>query len=119
MSATQPGQAYSDVAGLALFLSAIALIVNARGQTAPTVLAGVAAGLALGVKLTLVAPVAALTLGVVWLALRHRDRRVLIGWFAAIVAAGGYWYFRNIIQVGNPFPPAELDLGPVSLHTRR
>ena len=114
MSATQPGGGYSDTAGLALFLAAVGLLVHADGRRTAFLLAAVAAGLAVGVKLTLIAPVAALTVGAVVLA--RRDRlRALSTWVLAAGLAGGYWYARNLVYAGSPFPPAELSLGPLSL----
>ena len=62
------GSAGNDLAGIALLLAAAALVV--RGAASPRVagLAGLAAGLAVGTKLTLIAPVIALTavLAVAW-----------------------------------------------------
>src|SRR4051794_33234564 len=86
----QPGNANNDVVAIALFLSSVALLLNARwpdrstarrattaditgvpasaGPPSGTLLvAGLAAGLALGTKLTVVPPVLALTVGVIWI----------------------------------------------------
>src|SRR3954468_17489212 len=77
----QPGNANNDVVAIALFLSAVAVLVNSRwparvpsGERQPggppsgtLMVAGVAAGLALGTKLTVVPPVLALTVGVIWI----------------------------------------------------
>jgi hypothetical protein len=114
MSATQPGGGYSDTAALACFLAAVGLVVNARERRAAFVLGGVAAGLAIGVKLTLIAPVAALTAGMVVLFRRERTRTAF-AWVAAVGLAGGFWYLRNLIYAGSPFPPAELSVGPFDL----
>ena len=73
----QPGNANNDVVAIALFLSAVALLLNSRwprpapGPAGPPsgtlIVAGLAAGLALGTKLTVVPPVLALTVGVIWI----------------------------------------------------
>jgi hypothetical protein len=114
----QPGNANNDVVAIALFLSAIAILVNARwpaGPAAPPMgailVAGLAAGLALGTKLTVVAPVLALTLGVIWIAGKGHRLRAAGTWIGALAVGGGYWYVRNLIASGNPFP--WQDIGPI------
>ena len=117
---TQPGGAYDDVVGLALLLSSIALLVNIkdlskRSGEAAWVLAGLAAGLALGTKYTLIGPIAALTVGV-WFLLARGERVLRMSlWLGALVITGSYWYFRNLFAVGNPLPSLALKLGPISL----
>lgn len=100
----QAGTAANDVMATALLLSAVALVVNADGETAPLALAGLACGLAIGTKLSLLVPGAALCLAAV--AAEPRARRLrLTGVLAmGLVAGGGYWYVRNLVSVGNPFP---------------
>ena len=132
----QPGNANNDVIAIALFLSAVAVLVNARwdastagprspGGTAvaagarPAALppfgallvAGVAAGLALGTKLTVVPPVLALTLGAIWISGKGHRLRAAGIWIGAMAVGGGYWYVRNLIVSGNPFP--WQDIGPI------
>jgi hypothetical protein len=117
---TQPGGAYDDVVGLALLLSSVALLVNSkdlskRSSEAAWLLAGLAAGLALGTKYTLIGPIAALTVGV-WFLLKRGERALhMILWLGALVLAGSFWYFRNLFAVGNPLPSLALKLGPISL----
>jgi hypothetical protein len=115
----QPGNANNDVVAIALFLSAVALLLNARWEARESagpplgalLVAGVAAGLALGTKLTVVAPVLALTLGVIWIAGRGHRLRTAGTWIGAVAVGGGYWYVRNLIASGNPFP--WQDIGPI------
>jgi hypothetical protein len=95
---SQAGSAANDIVGVFFLLAAVAVWVNAEGDQAGLVLAAVAAGLAIGTKLSLVAPVLALTIAVLVL-----DRRPL-RWLVPLVLAGGYWYVRNLIAVGNPVP---------------
>ena len=66
----QPGNANNDVVAIALLLASVAILVNARSASArgPLLVAGLAAGLALGTKLTVVPPVGALTIGVIVIA---------------------------------------------------
>jgi hypothetical protein len=126
----QPGNANNDVVAIALFLAAVALLVNSRWpgagprsgseaaeQRAVTLplgvlmVAGLAAGLALGTKLTVVPPVLALTLGVIVIAGRGERWRAAATWIGGMVVGGGYWYVRNLIVSGNPFP--WQDIGPI------
>jgi hypothetical protein len=119
----QPGNANNDVVAIALFLSAVALLVNSRwpggrpmasAATLPIgalMVGGLAAGLALGTKLTVVPPVLALTVGVIVIAGRGERGRAAATWLGGMVVGGGYWYARNLIVSGNPFP--WQDIGPI------
>jgi hypothetical protein len=117
--ATQPGGAYDDVVGLAVFLAAIALLTCTVGsdghpRTNGVAVAALAAGLAFGTKFTLVGPVLLLTLGV-W-AVCTRGRRLRDGglWLVLMALTGGYWYVRNWVLAGNPLPSLS-QIGPISL----
>jgi hypothetical protein len=124
----QAGEALNDITGVAFVLAAAALLVNGYAARtdpdapltgraiAPAALAvaGLAAGLAAGVKLSFLAPVAALTVGVVVIAPRATRLRTAALWGVPTLAAGGYWYARNLIAVGNPIPYVG-SVGPVSL----
>jgi hypothetical protein len=68
------------------------------------VVVGIAAGLALSVKLTLIAPILALTVAVIVQVPTGSRRRIGGLWAAAVAGAGGFWYLRNLIAVGNPLP---------------
>jgi hypothetical protein len=77
--------------------------------------AGIAAGLAAGTKLSFLAPVIALFVGVTVIAGRGRRLRAA-AWFAVpAFAAGGYWFVRNLLAVGNPIPYTSF--GPLGLPT--
>jgi len=60
------------------------------------------------------APAAALTLAVIALAPAGRRWAAAAWWFLPAFAAGGFWYLRNLIAIGNPLPQLE-SLGPISL----
>src|SRR4051812_45587513 len=121
----QPGNANNDVVAIALFLSSVALLLNVRWPERPgtpgipssgppagiLMVAGLAAGLALGTKLTVVPPVLALTVGVIWISGAGYRLRASAEWIGAMVVGGGYWYVRNLIVSGNPFP--WQDIGPI------
>ena len=109
----QPGNGNNDVVAVALVLAAVSVLVNARRPTAtgPLAVAGLAAGLALGTKLTVVPLIGALTIGVVVLAAGSRLRAAL-AWSAGLFAGGGLWYLRDLVVSGTPFP--FVDLGPLN-----
>jgi hypothetical protein len=54
--------------------------------------------------------VLALTVGVIWISTGDRLRATGT-WLGAMVVGGGYWYARNLIVSGNPFP--WQDIGPI------
>jgi hypothetical protein len=122
----QPGNANNDVVAIALFLASVAVLLNTRWPERPgsadpptssgppsgaLLVAGLAAGLALGTKLTVVPPVLALTVGVIWISGAGYRMRAAAAWIGAMVVGGGYWYVRNLIVSGNPFP--WQDIGPI------
>ena len=100
MRFSQPGSAANDVVGAFFLLAAVALLLNARESRFALGLAGASAGVAVGTKLSMVAPALALTIGVLLLAPRRRR----LAWFIPFVLASGFWYLRNLIAVGNPLP---------------
>jgi hypothetical protein len=121
----QPGDAKNDVAGLFFLLASTAILVNADAQrraaaapegspsvgglsgpplaTGALIVAGLAAGLALGTKLNLLAPFGLLTLGVIAVSVGYRWRTTLI-WVVSSLITGGFWFARNLINAGNPLP---------------
>jgi hypothetical protein len=112
---THPGQASNDVAAAALLLAAVALLLEEPLAPVPTALAAVAAGLAVGTKLTVAAPVVLLSVGIVVLAVRARRPKTAALWCVLVAVFGGYWFVRNIAAVGNPLPYFSFHLGPLSL----
>ena len=101
---SQAGSAANDVVGVFFLLAAVAFVLNAEDQRFPFALAAVSAGLALAVKLSVVAPVLALTVGVIAGSPPGRRRANSVLWLGPLVLAGGFWYLRNLIAVGNPLP---------------
>lgn len=71
--------------------------------TGALAVAGLAAGLALGTKLNLLAPFALLTLGVIAVSPGYRLRATGI-WVVASLLTGGFWFARNLVNAGNPLP---------------
>jgi hypothetical protein len=114
----EAGQGLNDLLGVAMTLVAIALLVNtwSRPLRLPgAFVAGLAMGIAMGSKFTVVGPAVALTLCVVVFC--AADLRVRLGllWLAGLTLTGAFWYLRNLIAVGNPVPPADVSIGPIDL----
>src|SRR5262249_40867733 len=102
---SQAGAAANDVVAVFFLLAAVAILINGWPErSAALVLAAVAAGLAVGVKLTVLAPVLALTIGVLAIAPRGQRSRTAGLWLGPLILAGGFWSLRNLIAVGNPLP---------------
>ena len=117
MMLVQAGNAPGDVAALACLLAAVALLLTgAEGDSrarsrarlpidpGPLAIAALAAGLAVGTKVTMFAPVAVLTVGIAVTAERGRRGRQVGVWIAGLATTGGFWYLRNLIHAGNPLP---------------
>jgi hypothetical protein len=136
MIETQPGEGRNDIMGLAFLIAFAAFLINGHQRRAPAAgavqdaperdaplldrgplaIAGVAAGLAISVKLTFLIPVVAIALGVV--AFSGRGRRLTTAWVLGLSAfvVGGYWYVRAAVKTGgNPIP--QSGWGPLHLPT--
>jgi hypothetical protein len=104
MDYSQAGSAANDVVAVFFLLAAVALLVQDPERPPTLVLAAVAAGLAVGVKLTVLAAVLALTVGVIAIAPRGKRRATAGLWLGPLIVAGGFWYARNLVALGNPLP---------------
>jgi hypothetical protein len=121
--ADQAGEARNDIVGIFFLLAAVAVALNAwaaRGEgekglsTGALLVVGLAVGLAAGTKLNFLLPAGVLVLGLASIAPPGRRWRALAASGLAALAAGGYWYLRNLVHGGNPLPWID-QLGPISL----
>ncbi len=80
---------------------------------AEIIVAGLAAGLAVGTKYVGV-PFAVLLIPLLLIKRKRMSRPVAVVLFSAAAAATcGYWYIRNIILTGSPFYPMGFDIGGI------
>lgn len=120
----QAGTASSDVGTVAVVLAAFAFAATAldrdsqpssRSATAWLAVAGVAAGLAIGIKLTAGAPIAVLSAWILYAGWRNpASRRGVLLFFVGLIVVGLPWELRNLILAGNPLPFIH-GIGPIDL----
>lgn len=120
----EPGTAKNDIVAISLLLSALAILINRGADTSDTrgrlgpgwamAAAGLAAGLAVGTKVTALAPVALMTFAVLVSAHHGTRLRSAAVWFGSGLIGGGFWYLRNLFATGNPIPQVE-SIGPINL----
>ncbi len=134
MIETQPGEGRNDIMGLAFLLAFAAFLINGHQRRAPVegavqdkpeedaplldkgplILAGIAAGIAVSVKLPLLAPVGAIALGMIVVSGAGRRLATTVWLGVPAVLVGGYWYLRAAIHTGgNPIP--QIGWGPLQL----
>ncbi len=127
MMLVQAGNAPSDIVALACLLAAIAILFNGLlpdgGESGssrprrlvvaggPLAVAALAAGLAVGTKVTMLVPVGTITVGLILLGERNGAGRRAAIWLGGLAATGGFWYLRNLVHAGNPLP--WLNAGPL------
>jgi hypothetical protein len=80
----------------------------------PLFLAGLAAGLGIGTKITLLATLGVLTIGLAFLAGRRHWLRAMGIWLGGMLITAGFWYGRNLWHAVNPLPQIDK-VGPIDL----
>jgi len=122
-----PGSAKNDTMTIAFALAATAILLNAwaarRGRALEPgwalAAAGLAIGLSVGTRVTVLPLALGLTAAVVALAPSARRGAAAGWWLVAAFAGTGFWLLRNLIAAGNPLPQV-THLGPISLpHPQR
>jgi hypothetical protein len=132
MVITQAGEGRNDAMAIALLVAFVAFIVNGhqvrRSESlvtgdesgdgpmidrGPLIMAGLTAGLAISVKLTMLAPIGAICVGVILFNGRGRKLATTGVLGGALLATGGYWFVRNLLHSGNPVP--QIGFGPLNL----
>ncbi len=139
----EAGTPANDMAPVALLLAAAAVLINAwatraagsgegltddkndlpseaRSSGGPSpgpaaiFIAGLAMGLALGTKLTIAGPTAAMAVGVPLIVDPGFRRRALLLFLGGVTITAGFWFLRNLIHSGSPLPWLQ-DIGPIDL----
>ena len=121
----EAGTMANDIAPIALLLAAAAILINATARpptrAAPAVpdtsillMSGLAAGLALGTKMTIAGGVAALAIGVAFVAPRELRLRAFGLFVGGVAITAGFWFVRNLVHSGNPLPWI-AEIGPIEL----
>jgi hypothetical protein len=75
---------------------------------------GLAMGLAVGTKLTIAGPTAAMAAGVPLVVQPGFRRRALGLFLGGVALTAGFWFLRNLIHSGSPLPWLQ-DVGPIDL----
>ena len=134
MIETQPGEGRNDIMAFAFLIAFAAFLINGHQRRAPKsgavedkpdpdaplldrgplVIAGIAAGIAISVKVSMLAPVGIIFLGMILVSGRARWWVTTIWLGIPMLLVGGYWYIRAMIYTGgNPVPA--IGWGPLKL----
>lgn len=99
-----PGGAMSDIASLAAVLAMAALLLEAfdTDSRGGLVVAGAAAGLAVGTKLTVLPLLGVLTLAL--LLVKELRWRGWLGFAAGLCVPALFWYVRDLVLTSSPVP---------------
>lgn len=130
MMLEQSGNAANDMTSIAFLLAAVAFLVNGHAQKRAAGaeergrfsgvgwqalgMAGLATGLAIGTKITLLAPLLVLTVLLAALTVKGNRLATLGVWVAGVAIPSIFWYLRNLVLGGNPLPQL-AGIGPVPL----
>lgn len=107
------GSAINDWAAVWPLIALLAIAMHFRkdGDQATVgqpLLAGLAAGLAIGTKLSLLAPTGAMLLGFLVLVPNRRKPIATVLAVVGVAISGSYWYIRDAVAVGTPLPSEHL-----------
>ncbi len=134
MIETQPGEGRNDIVAFAFLIAFAAFLINGHQRRAPKsgavdedpepdaplldkgplIMAGIAAGIAISVKVSMLAPVGIIFLGMILVSGRARWWVTTLWLGVPMLLVGGYWYVRAMIYTGgNPVPA--VSGGPLKL----
>ncbi len=134
MIETQPGEGRNDIVCFAFLVAFVAFLINGHQRRAPRsgavdekpdpnaplldkgplILAGIAAGLAISMKVSMLAPVGVILIGMILISGRARALTTTLCLGVPMLLVGGYWYVRAMFYTGgNPVPA--IGWGPLHL----
>lgn len=134
MIETQPGEGRNDIVCFAFLIAFVAFLINGHQRHAPKsgaveekpdptaplldkgplILAGIAAGLAISMKVSMLAPVGVILIGMIFISGRARWLTTTLCLGVPMLVVGGYWYVRAMLYTGgNPVPA--VGWGPLHL----
>lgn len=134
MIETQPGEGRNDIVCFAFLIAFVAFLINGHQRHAPKsgavdeepdpnaplldkgplILAGIAAGIAISIKVSMLAPVGVILLGMILVSGKGRRLTTTLCLGLSMFIVGGYWYVRAMIYTGgNPVPA--VGWGPLKL----
>ncbi len=134
MIETQPGEARNDIVCFAFLIAFVAFLINGHQRRAPKsgaveekpdpnaplldkgplIMAGIAAGIAISIKVSMLAPVGVIFLGMILISGKGRRLTTALCLGISMFVVGGYWYVRSMLYTGgNPVPA--VGWGPLHL----
>jgi hypothetical protein len=134
MIETQPGEGRNDIMAFAFLIAFAAFLINGHQRRAPKsgavdekpdpkaplldkgplIIAGIAAGIAISVKVSMLAPIGIIFLGMILVSGRARWWVTTVWLGIPMLLVGGYWYIRAMLYTGgNPVPA--IGWGPLKL----
>jgi hypothetical protein len=134
MIETQPGEGRNDIVAFAFLIAFAAFLINGHQSKAPQegaveevpdpkaplldkgplIIAGIAAGVAISTKVSMLAPIGIIFLGMILVSGRARWWVTTLWLGIPMLLVGGFWYIRAMIYTGgNPVPA--IGWGPLKL----
>ncbi len=133
MIETQPGEGRNDIMAFAFLVAFAVFLINGHQRKAPVtgevddkpdpraalldrgplIMAGIAAGISIATKLSMLAPVGVIFLGMILVSGKGRRLTTTLCLGISMFVVGGYWYVRAMIYTGgNPVPA--IGWGPLT-----
>jgi hypothetical protein len=113
LTATQAGNGGNDAAALALFLAVVAIFLTTPPSLGSVFILGLASGLGIGTKLTVIAPCLLVAVAMIVRAKAGQRVRALGVWLLPVLLVGSYWYARNVLITGSPDSSVDLSVAGI------
>ena len=134
MIETQPGEGRNDIMAFAFLVAFAVFLINGHQRKAPDsgevddkpdpraalldrgplIMAGIAAGISMSTKLSMLAPIGVIFIGMILVSGKGRRLATTLWMGGSMLIVGGYWYVRAMVFTGgNPAPQSAF--GPLHL----